>query len=234
MASGMQIAATGIEAQTMRLDAIANDIANVNTVGYRATRYTFRELIDPDGPGGVEAAKAGISSRGGIMEDIGNPISVALVGPGFIQVQLPDGGTGLTRAGDLRMDGKRQLTLPDGVRLAPPVTIPDGVDPKDVQISGDGTISSAGKTLGELKLFEVPAPDQMEGREGGIFVPTRASGAPKAATDTRVEQGVVEGSAVDLAEAMVELVEAQRAFEMASKAVHTQDTLLELANGIRR
>lgn len=218
----------------MRLDAIANDIANVNTVGYRATRYTFRELIDDDGPGGVVATRAGFSSHGGNMIDIGNPIAVAVSGPGFIQVQLPEGGTALTRAGDLRMDGKRQLTLPDGTRLSPPVTIPEGVDVKDVQISSDGKISTAGKALGELKLFEVPAPDQMEGREGGIFVPTRASGAPKAATDTRVEQGVVEGSAVDLAEAMVELVEAQRAFEMASKAVHTQDNILELANGIRR
>ncbi|MFN8224945.1 MAG: flagellar hook basal-body protein [Gaiellales bacterium] len=234
MASGMQIASTGIEAMTLRLDSIANDIANVNTVGYRPTRYTFRELIDDDGPGGVEAMRAGISSHGGNLTDIGNPISVGLVGPGYVQVQLPEGGTGLTRSGDLRMDGKRQLTLPNGVRLAPPVTIPDGVDLKDVRIASNGKITAAGKELGELKLFEVPAPDQMEGREGGIFVPTRASGAAKQATDTRVEQGVVEASAVDLAEAMVELVEAQRAFEMASKAVHTADNLLELANGIRR
>jgi flagellar basal-body rod protein FlgG len=210
MADALQIAASGLLAQQWRLDSLANDLANVNTPGYRSTRIAFSDLVDDRGLGGVAATAAGRSARAGAFADSENPLAVALTGPGFLQVTLAGGGTALTRSGDLRLDAARDLVLPGGERLAPPIKVPAEVP------------------------LEAPAPDELEPRDGGLFVPTAASGPARPATATRVQQGVLEASNVDMATAMVELVEAQHAFDLASRVVRTQDQLLEIANGIRR
>jgi flagellar basal-body rod protein FlgG len=234
MADGLQIAASGLLAQQWRLDAIANDLANVNTPGYRSTRIAFTDIVDDKGLGGVAAGAAGRSARPGAFADSDNPLAIGLEGPGFLQVSVAGGGTALTRAGDLRVDGQRQLVLSGGERVSPPITVPDGVPLGTVTIATDGTVSAGGKAVGKLTLVEVDVPDGLEARGGGLFATTSASGAAQPATETRVRQGVLEQANVDLASSLVEMMDAQRVFDLASRAVRTQDQLLEIANGIRR
>jgi flagellar basal-body rod protein FlgG len=232
MANGLQIAASGLIAQERRLDAVANDIANANTVGYQASRSAFTELLG--GTGGVRVSAAGTVSSEGIQVASDNPLSVALAGPGFIQVRTAGGTTALTRDGNLRLDSGRNLVASSGARVHPPVTVPADVDAARISIAPDGTVSAADRKLGTLTLVEVPAPDGLASSGDGLLTATAASGAAAAGKATTVAQGVLEQSNVDLATALTEMMEAQRAFQLASRALHTQDQMLEIANGIRR
>jgi flagellar basal-body rod protein FlgG len=231
MANGLQIAASGLIAQQWHLDAVANDIANVDTLGYRQTRAAFTELLGESG--GVRASSAGASTAPGALAPSDNPLAVALDGPGFIQVRTPAGGAALTRDGDLRLDATRNLVV-DGARVEPPIAVPADVDATSISIAADGTVSAAGRQLGKLTLVDVPAPDALASLGGGLLAPTAASGAARPAAAASVQQGFLEQSNVDLAEAITEMLDAQRGFQLASRAIHTQDQLLEIANGIRR
>jgi len=157
MANGLQIAASGLIAQEWRLDAVANDIANVDTAGYQQSRSAFSELLG--GSGGVRASALGSSTAPGAMAQSDNPLAVALDGPGFIRVRSADGSAALTRDGDLHVDGARNLVTSGGAKLDPPVTIPAGVAASDITIAPDGTLTAGGRTLGRLTLVDVPAPD---------------------------------------------------------------------------
>jgi flagellar basal-body rod protein FlgG len=232
MANGLQIAASGLIAQERRLDAVANDIANANTVGYQASRSAFTELLG--GTGGVRISSAGTVSAEGIQVASDNPLSIALEGPGFIQVRTEGGATALTRDGNLRLDSGRNLVASSGARVHPPVTVPADVTPDQISIAPDGTVTAADRKLGTLTLVEVPAPDGLAGSPDGLLATTAASGAAAPGKATTVAHGVLEQSNVDLAAALAEMMEAQRAFQLASRALHTQDQMLEIANGIRR
>jgi flagellar basal-body rod protein FlgG len=232
MANGLQIAASGLIAQEWHLDAVANDIANVNTVGYRQSRAAFSEVLGTSG--GVRASSLGTSSEPGALAASDNPLAVALDGPGYIQVRTADGTTALTRDGDLHIDGARKLAVASGATIDPPVAVPDDVDAQSVSIAPDGTVTAAGRKLGQMTLVTVPAPDALEVRSDGLLATTAASGAAKPGGAVSVRQGVIEQSNVDLATALTDMMEAQRNFQLASKALHTQDQLLEIVNGIRR
>lgn len=232
MANGLQIAASALIAQQWRLDSVANDIANVNTVGYRQTRASFTELMSADG--GVLATTAGTTKAQAPLTPSDNPLSIALTGPGYLLVTTAAGTDALTRNGNLRIDGARNLVLDGGERLKPPVKIPAEVADDAISIGPDGTVSTAGRALGKLSLVNVPASNALEDLGGGMFATTTASGAASPTRTATVQQGVIEGSNVDLAVAMTEMLEAQRSFSLASRAIHTQDQLLEIANGIRR
>jgi flagellar basal-body rod protein FlgG len=238
MPNGMKIAVAAVAAQQARFDAVANDMANINTPGYRRGRVAFQEIVTPDSGdgtgGGVRVLDGGRSSAQGTLQPSENPLAVALQGPGYIQVKLADGGIGLSRAGDLRLDGKRQLVLPSGERLEPPIGIPDGVALSDVTIDADGVVMTNARKLGQLTIVDVPAPTGLAPSDNGTLTVTQASGAAVRMTDTVVQQGTLETSDFSLADAMVAMIEAQRAFEMASKAIHMQDQLMQIENEIRR
>src|SRR5262245_38715164 len=232
MANGLQIAASGLIAQEWRLDAVANDIANVNTVGYQQSRSAFSEVLGTSG--GVVASSLGASSGLGALATSDNPLSVALDGPGYIKVRTAEGTTALTRNGDLHIDGARKLVVSGGATLDPPIAVPGDVDATSISIAPDGTVTAAGRKLGRLTLVDVPAPDALEARSDGLLATTAASGAARKSADAKLQQGVIEQSNVDLATALTDMMEAQRGFQLASKALHTQDQLLEIVNGIRR
>lgn len=238
MPNGMKIAVAAVAAQQARFDAVANDMANINTPGYQRGRVAFQEMITPtagDGTGGgVRVLNGGRSSAQGSLQPSENPLSVALHGPGYIQVKLADGGIGLSRAGDLRLDGKRSLVLPSGERLEPPITIPEGVALSDVTIDADGVVTTNAKKLGQLTIVDVPAPTGLQPSENGTLQVTAASGPTVRVTDATITQGVLETANFTLADAMVAMIEAQRAFEMASKAIRMQDQLMQIENEIRR
>jgi flagellar basal-body rod protein FlgG len=229
-------------AQQQRIDAVSNDIANVSTAGYKRQRIDFRDLAyaeESTGNGVRAGAGAAVSSAGrsqamGSIETTGQALDLAIEGDGYIPVRRPDGELGLTRQGSLRVDGDRQLVTAAGDRLEPPIQIPVDVDPKTVTIASDGSVAANGRALGRIQLRDVPAPAQLLPVGESIYVATQASGAVRDAAGATVRQGALERSNVDMGESMVNLMEAQRAFTLASRALQTQDQMLEVANGIRR
>jgi flagellar basal-body rod protein FlgG len=245
MLEGMYTAAAGMTAQQQKLDALSNDVANVNTTGYKRVRVAFRDLLyTPTGlataPGVQEGAGAAATMIGrgaaqGALQRTDQPLDVALAGPGFLVVQGQGGRRELTRDGHLRLDAQGRLGTAAGQTVFPPVQVPRGTDPKDIVIAADGRVSVGERAVGRLGLVTVPAPDGLQPAGANSFLPTQASGAPVAAgAGTRVEQGALEGSNVDLADAMTSMIEAQRAYTLASRAIQTQDKVAEIANGVKR
>lgn len=242
----MYSAAAGMAAQQQRLDLVADDLANVSTTGYRPGRVAFRDLVYAAGPRGAEAgvrvgggsasSLIGRSVQQGALQQTDEPLDVAMEGPGFLAVKLADGRQALTRDGQLTTDGQGRLCLHTGELLDPAITLPPGTDAAKVSIGPDGRVTSSarGGELGRLRLVEVPNPGGLEPGPGNTFVAGPASGDVRAATSTTVRQGALEASGVDMAEAMSAMIEAQRGFEFASKAIQTQDQLAEIANGVKR
>lgn len=246
MLEGMYTAAAGMAAQQTRLDAVSADLANVDTTGYKSGRVAFRDLVYDSAQGfgadksveigaGSAATSIGRSSAQGALQDTGRSLDVALNGPGFLQVRLKDGTKALTRDGNLQVTADGRLALHTGQLVEPAVKIPQGTNLDAVKIGADGTIALDGKSLGQLKIVDVPAPAALKGGPDNTFVTTTGSGAARAAAkSTVVTQGTLEASNVDTAQAMTDMIEAQRAFQLASKAITTQDQVLEIANQVKK
>jgi flagellar basal-body rod protein FlgG len=246
MLEGMYTAAAGMAAQQTRLDAVSNDLANVDTTGYKHARVAFRDLVydDAQGYGAAKGVKLGAGSAAtvlgrsveqGAMQSTGQSLDIAVSGPGFLQVKLADGRTALTRDGQLQLDAQGRLKLHTGQLIEPPIKVPAGADPERITIGKDGAVTLATAKLGQIKLVDVPAPGALQGGPDNTYVPSKGSGAIRAAdTATFLQQGVLEGSNVDAAQAMTDMIEAQRAFQMASKAITTQDQILEIANQVKK
>jgi flagellar basal-body rod protein FlgG len=242
----MYTAAAGMAAQQTRMDAVANDLANMDTTGYKHVRVAFRDLVYDDAQGfgaakgvrlgaGSAATVIGRSVQQGSMQTTNRSLDVAISGPGYLQVKLADGRTALTRDGDLAVDKTGRLMLHTGQLLDPPITIPAGTNPDRITIAADGKVSVDKKPAGQIKLVSVPAPGALDGGPDNTFIVSRGSGAVRAAdTGTMLQQGTLEASDVDAGTAMTDMIEAQRAFQMASKAIQTQDQILEIANGVKR
>jgi flagellar basal-body rod protein FlgG len=184
---------------------------------------------------GAAAVQLGRGNQQGSFQKTDNPLDVAIAGDGFFQVRDANTGqTVLTRNGSFQADATGQLVTAEGDRLVPPIQLPRGVDPSTISIASDGTVSSAGRALGQLQLVTVPAPTGLQANGNGYFSPTAASGGIRRATGATVQQGVLEASNVDLADAMVDMMDAQRSYSMASKAIHMQDQMMEIANGVKQ
>lgn len=245
MMENLRIAAAGMLAQQDRIASVANDLANVSTTGYKRTRTAFRDLVYTEAGrsntggvrvgSGVAAADAGRSFEQGALQRTDNPLDVAIEGEGFLRVRLPDGRQGLTRDGSLRLDADGRLVTGSGGIVEPGITVPKGTDVSKVSIAPDGTVAAGTQRLGRLDVVTVRSPQGLLAAGDNAYVATAASGAPVAAPGTTsLKQGVVEASNVDVGDAMVELIDAQRAFEFASKAISTTDEMMSIANGVRR
>jgi len=243
---GMYTAAAGMAAQQTRLDAVSADLANVDTTGYKSARVAFRDLVYDSAQGfgadksveigaGSAATSIGRSSAQGAMKSTGRSLDVALNGQGFIQVKLSDGTKALTRDGNLQVTADGRLALHSGQLLEPAIKVPQGANTDAIDIRTDGTVSLAGKALGQIKIVDVPAPAALKGGPDNTFVATKGSGAIRAAsTSTTLTQRTLEASNVDEAQAMTDMIEAQRAFQLASKAITTQDQVQEIANQVKK
>ena len=245
MIENLNIAVTGMLAQQERITAVSQDLTNVDTTGYKQTRQGFRDLVynelgrsqagNVNGGSGVAMDPAGRSFEQGAVQRTDQPLDVALQGEGFIQVRLPDGRAALTRDGSLRVDARGQLQTASGALVQPPITIPVGTALDDVSIGADGTVEAGGKRLGRLSIVTVRAPQALQDAGSNAFVTTPSSGAAtRAPAATAVSQGALEMSNVDASEEMVEMIDAQRSFQLASKAITTADEMWQIANGIRR
>jgi flagellar basal-body rod protein FlgG len=213
----MYTAAAGMAAQQDRLDAVAGDLANVSTTGYKHARLAFRDLVYTQGAhgnpnvrvgAGAAATSLGPSTLQGALQTTEEPLDVALVGPGFIAIRDAAGRPAQTRDGHLRLDDRSRLTTASGELLDPPVALPPGTQPQDISIAADGAVSVAGRAYGAVRVI-----------------------GPRT---TRLEQGALEASNVDIGEAMTSMIEAQRGFELASKAIEVQDQMLQIANQVKR
>jgi flagellar basal-body rod protein FlgG len=243
MLQGLYAAASGMEAQQNQLDAVANDLANVDTTGYQGEIIGFQDLLYTQGGSstGTNVATGAGSASGiigrsdaqGSIQQTGRPLDVAIQGPGYIEVQRPDGTIGLTRNGALQTTAKGQLTNGQGMAVQPPITIPPGTDPSNVTIQGNGDVVVNGKTLGQIKLVDVPAPNGLVADGDSIFSATAASGAIRTATGSTLQQNALEASNVDMGRAMSQMMTAERSYQMSSNAVQYQDQMLQIANQIK-
>lgn len=244
MDTALTTAAAGMEAQQAWMDALSSDIANVSTTGYKSLRVGFRDLLyQSPGRGGAAGTTTGAGAAAavfgqdfepGSLEATERPLDVALTTPGFIQVAAAGGGVALTRDGNLQIGSDGQLRTATGQVLQPPVRIPKGVDPEDISIAADGTVSAGKRTLGRIPLVEVTNPDGLQADGEGDYLPTAASGPVRAAQGARLQQGALEASNVDMASVMTAMTEAQQGYALAGKAVTTQDEVLAVANGLIR
>ena len=236
MLAGLYTAAAGMEAQQARLDAVANDLANVSTPGYKSIRVGFRDLLyQPNGRGaGAAATTIGRDHAQGALIATEGPLDLALTGPGFIQVRAADGGLALTRDGNLGLAPDGRLRTSTGQLLEPPVRLPAGTDLAAVKIEPDGEVRVGRRRLGRIEIVEVTNPDGLRPDGNNLLRPTAASGPVAATRGARLEQGALEASNVDMADATVAMMDAQRGFELASKAIQMQDEVLAVANGVKR
>ncbi len=261
MMRSLWTAATGMTAQALKVDVISNNLANVNTTGFKRARASFQDLMyqqvkapgSQNGAGnevpsgtqvGLGVRTAGVSRifAEGSFQQTGNPLDMAIQGRGFFQVQLPSGELAYTRAGSFSINSLGQIVTMDGYPLQPSITVPN--DALSVTISADGTVSAVqpggiSTTLGQIQLADFANPGGLTAIGQSLFQESQASGAPIAGTPGAngigaIEQGALEQSNVSAVDEMVNLIAAQRAYEMNSKAIQASDEMLQAANNIRR
>jgi flagellar basal-body rod protein FlgG len=243
MLEGLYSAAAGMQAQQTSLDAISNDLANMDTPGYQSERVGFEDLLysaaAPTQAAGVtvgagaQALNLGPSQVSGGVQQTGQPLDVAIDGDAYFEVKQPDGTTALTLNGQFELDANGQLVTGSGMIVQPPITVPSGVSASDITIAGDGTVSANGKTLGKLAIVTVAAPEQLTPSGDSLLLPSTASGSPHAATTASVVQGSLNTSNVDLASEMTQMMGVENSYSMASKAIDIQSQMLQIANQVR-
>jgi flagellar basal-body rod protein FlgG len=239
MLNGLYSAASGMLAQQTRMDMLANDLANVDTTGYKQARIGFRDLIYNTEQGmrigaGSAIVDAGRNEAEGAFQATGDPLSLAIAGPGYFQVRRSDGSVALTRSGDFTTDAKGEIVTGSGERLVPRIKLPAGTDPDSVSVAADGTVEAGGTRLGKITLVTVTNTAGLLALGNNLFAATAASGRPHAISGSEIQQGYLEASNVDLAQTMVALIDAQRSFEMDSRAIQNQDQMMQVANQIRQ
>lgn len=240
MLEGLYSAAAGMQAQQQRIDSVANDLANVNTNGYKHTRVAFRDLLYVNDASGNVHSGAGAAAttigRGftqGAMRETGNPLDVAIEGEGFLRVRRADGTDALTRDGSLRIDPRGRLTTQRGELVQPAITVPAGTDESAVSIGADGTVNANNRPVGRIQLVNVRSPESLDVIGENLYRTTAASGAATTAAGARLTQGSIEASNVDVGDSMTEMIDAQRSFQLASRAVQMQDQMLQIANQVK-
>jgi flagellar basal-body rod protein FlgG len=225
MIDGLGAARSGISAQSKRMDALANDIANVSTSGYAPERTSFAELAAAGMRSGVELIDQGPELRQGALYETGQPLDLAIEGDGFFQVSRPGGRIALVRAGAFSVDADGQVVTASGDRLFPPIALLPGTDPAALRIDPSGVATVNGQPIGQVQIVTVPAPGGLL-RDGDGYVATVGSGAPVPAADSRVRQGALEASGTDLAEAAIDTVATRTAFTASVGSLHAQDEML--------
>ena len=243
MFTGLYAAAAGMESEQTQLNAVSNDLANVSTPGYQSEELGFNDLLyTTPGPGqgttqatgaGAAATIAGRNALEGSLQQTGRSLDVAIQGPGYIEVRRPDGTIGLTRNGSLELSQTRQLITQTGMALVPPITIQAGVPLDQVGITPGGVVQVRGKAIGTISLVDVPAPDRLLASGDSTYTATAASGAISRAGGATLTQGYLEQSNVDVATEMTKMIDAERSYQMDSKAISMQDQMMQIANQIK-
>lgn len=259
MMHALWISATGMSAQQMNLDTIANNLANVNTTGFKSSRAQFNDIFyrqvqqQEDGEGVQASGPAvGLGTRNvgiqrefsqGALTATGKALDIAIQGDGFLQVSKPDGTLAYTRDGALQVSGDGYLCNAQGYRLSPEIQIPDGAT--DVSIAADGTVSVRTtqdvslQAVGQLELARFINPAGLESEGQNLLSATSAAGEPQVSTPGTDGLGTLcagnlEGSNVNMITEMVGMIQTQRAYEVNTKAIQATDEMMRMANNLRR
>ncbi len=258
MSNPLWIAKTGLDAQQNRMSVIANNLANVNTTGFKKERAVFEDLLYQNvrqvgaqssqdsmlptglnfGTGVRTIATEKLFTQGNPVET-GNPLHMAIEGRGFFQVLMPDGTQAYTRDGSFTSDAQGQLVTSNGYVVQPVINIPDGA--LSVTVGTDGVVSvitpgnAAPTQVGTVQLADFINVSGLQPIGQNLFLESASSGAAQTGTPGlngvgRVVQGSLEGSNINVVEELVNMIEAQRAYEMNSKAISAVDRMLQYVN----
>lgn len=242
MLEGLYSAGAGMEAAQSQLDAVSNNIANENTPGYQAQIVGFHDLLyttDNALPSnaivgaGAATDTLGFSQAQGSLQQTGNPLDIALQGPGYFQVRQANGSVALTRNGTFQLNARGQLTTSLGMELVPPITLPKGTQPADVHVASDGVVSVGANKVGQIKVVQVTAPDKLLPQGNSVYAVTAASGPVQTARGVTMQQGYLEQSNVDLNTEIANMVTAQQAYDMGSRAVQMEAQMGQIAATLR-
>ena len=263
MFDALYIGATGMQAQQLNVDTIANNLTNVNTVGFKKSRVSFADLVTggatgiPDGGAseagplaptrrlgsGVGIARVDRMFDLGDMKQTGGALDVAIQGAGFLEVTMADGSRAYSRGGNLKVNSEGQLVTAAGQVLKPGIQIPDNAQNVKISASGQVRVNLPGQVapteLGQLELVRFVSPALLQALGDGLYRTTDGSGE---ATTSRpgqddagvLVQGAVEGSNVKLVDEMISLMIAQRAYEASVKVVQASDEMLGMVNNLRK
>ncbi|WP_100994420.1 flagellar basal-body rod protein FlgG [Helicobacter pylori] len=262
MLRSLYSATSGMLAQQTHIDTTSNNIANVNTIGFKKSRADFNDLfyqamqyagtntsnttLSPDGMEvglGVRPSAITKMFSQGSPKETENNLDVAITGKGFFQVQLPDGTTAYTRSGNFKLDEQGNLVTSEGYLLIPQITLPE--DTTQVNIGVDGTVSvtqglqTTSNVIGQITLANFVNPAGLHSMGDNLFSITNASGEaivgnPDSQGLGKLRQGFLELSNVRLVEEMTDLITAQRAYEANSKSIQTADAMLQTVNSLKR
>ena len=262
MIRSLYTASTGMNAQDVNVSVISNNLANVNTIGFKRSRPEFQDLLyqnlrlvgtlTPNGQQVPNGAQLGLgvktSSIGkifiqGDFTQTQNPLDIAIQGKGFFQITLPDGTQAFTRAGSFKLNNTGQIVTSDGLVLQPAITIPP--DALDISIDSQGGVSvtqpgsPAPTIVGTIQLATFQNEAGLQAAGFNLLKQTDASGAPiignpQSQDRGSTQQGFLELSNVSVVEELVKLISAQRAYEVNSRTVQTADEMLQIANNMKR
>jgi flagellar basal-body rod protein FlgG len=258
MEAALWVAKTGLDAQQTRMTVIANNLANVNTTGFKRDRATFEDLLyqnvrqggaqtsaDTAAPTGLllgtgtrVVATEKLHAQGNIIQTQ-NAFDVAISGEGFFQILQPDGTLAYSRDGGFKISAEGVLVNSSGYRLQPELAIPQNA--QTITIGSDGTVSiqafgePAAQAIGQIQLARFLNPSGLQAIGENLYRETSASGPPQVGIPTQqgvgqLIQGALESSNVNVVEEMVNMIETQRAYEVNSKAIEAVDGMLRFAN----
>jgi len=262
MIKAMKTAASGMGAQQMNIDVIANNLANVNTTGFKSSKIEFQDILYQKlrsagtetatglmvpvslevGYGTLSAATQRDFTMGS-LEQTGNALDMTIDGNGFFQVLLPDGTIGYTRDGSFKMSADGQIVNTDGYYMQPSITIPS--EATDISISSGGIVSviltgdTDAQEVGQIELAKFVNNGGLDAIGHNIYVRTGASGDPVLGNPSldgfgSIDQGYLETSNVEIVDEMVNMITAQRAYEINSKAIQTAEEMTQIANNLKR
>ncbi len=261
MFRALYTAASGMLAQQLNLDNIANNLANASTVGFRGTRLQFQDLIYQEMvvPGsaatqqttvsaglqiglGTRASASEVLQTQGEYTSTGNSLDLAIQGQGFFQVKQANGETAYTRAGTFHLDQQGTVVTASGDPLEPAVTIPNGALTVSVGTDGTVTVTQPGQTnaqqVGTIQLATFPNPGGLLSNGNNLFTPTTASGDPIVGSPGgseglgTLQQGMLKNSNINVVDEFIQMIVTQRAYESNSKVVSAADQMLQDVNNM--
>ena len=260
MLRALYSSAAGMEAQQLNLDVISNNLANVNTTGFKKSKIEFQDLLyETTRAPGAEQGNGNLLPTGiqighgsrvvatskvfteGELTQTGERLDIAIQGDGFFQVQMPDGTLAYTRDGALKTSANGQITTSDGLSVQGGFQ-PIAIGTTAITISPDGTVTTtnaSGTTNFQVQLVRFANPAGLQSIGRNLYVETPASGTPETGTPNQngygsLQQGYLEMSNVKVVEEMVNMIVAQRAYEVNSKAVQASDEMMQQSNNLRR
>jgi len=262
MIRSLYTAATGMEAQRLNIDVVANNLANVNTTGFKRSRADFQDLLYQDEKTAGASSAEGLQIPSGIQVGLGvrpvavqkifaqgdfaatgNPLDLVIEGGGFFQVPKPDGEVAYTRSGSFKLDSTGRIVTSDGYPMEPTITIPTNTTSITVGTDGKITVTQPGSNtpteVGTITLARFSNPAGLKAIGKNLFTPTDSSGEaitgnPGIDGMGTIGQGFLELSNVNVVEEMVNMIASQRAYEINSKAVQASDEMLQTINNMKR